>query len=286
MRIEEFYNFIKERENIRLRKASGMPFPWTTDPILSQYKFTNVRREHDKTTQKLCSLFYDSSGQTSSKKIILLNCALYRYFGTWEFAEAVGWQKSFLPEPLIRAATLRLKNKLRVFTGAYIITNQGIKAPKQEVVVYIFLTELWKNIDRIIEVLEKTNSWQKTHEALGRVQGFGGTGFMAKETLLDTMHCNFWKNGKPNDYWTWTPIGPGARRGINRLLELDKDASIKEEKCLETLLELASFQDKYWPSEWGRLAPTDFQFASCEWDKWNRVKNNEGRPRSRYVYRG
>ena len=45
MRIEAFYNFMKERELIRLRKEDGEPFPWTDDPNLQTYKFTNVKRK-------------------------------------------------------------------------------------------------------------------------------------------------------------------------------------------------------------------------------------------------
>lgn len=282
MRIKEFYDYLKERETVRLRKAAGLPFPWTADPILQEYKFTNVFRKHDRTTQKLNELYYSKIGQVSSKKLVLFNCALFRYFGTWEFAEALGWQETFDPHKIISLAATRLKNKQRVFTGAYIITNQGIKAPKEEVVVNIFLHELWQHADEICEIAEQSNSWHETHEALQIVQGFGGSGFMAKETLLDTMHCNFWRDGLPDDYWDWTPIGPGARRGINRVLGNDVDKRLPETEMLTTIKALAGAQDEYWPREWERIAPTDVQFQLCEFDKIERVRHGEGRPRSRY----
>jgi len=43
--------WIKERESIRKRKETGMPRPWTTDRILRDFKFCNVRREDDRVTQ-------------------------------------------------------------------------------------------------------------------------------------------------------------------------------------------------------------------------------------------
>ncbi len=282
IRTEDFFNFIKERESIRLRKAAGLPFPWTEDPILREYKFTNVRRKHDFTTQKLIELFYSTHGLESEPEIVLLNCALFRYFGTWEFAQAVGWQTSFDPKHIIEIAANRLKKKQRVFTGAYIITNQGISAPKEEVVVNMFLGKLWQDSEKIIETMKQTNSWEKTASVLCKIQGFGGSGFMAKETLLDTMHCNFWQGGLPNDYDTWTPIGPGARRGLNRLREMPIDTPMNEQQMLSIIRELVSVQDSHWPSDWGKLVPTDFQFQLCEYDKMLRVRNGEGRPRSRY----
>ena len=51
MRTKEFYSFMVKRENIRLRKEAKEPWPWTEDKILQTYKFTNVKREHDRTTK-------------------------------------------------------------------------------------------------------------------------------------------------------------------------------------------------------------------------------------------
>lgn len=284
-KVKDFYNFITEREKIRLRKEAGSPFPWTEDPILQAYKFTNVFRKYDRTTKFFIDNFYSKEGQTDTRERMLLNCATFRYFGTMEFAKAVGWQTIFNPDKLIGTAQERFANGQKVFTGAYIITNLRIKAPKEEVVVNVFLKGLSEMLDPIIYTAEETNSWQETHNVLQEVVGFGGTGFMAKETLLDTMHCNFWqtKNKLPKDYWEWTPIGPGARRGINRLCGNETDARISVEDGLKVILELASYQNKYWPKDWERLAPTDCQFQLCEYDKRCRVLNNEGRPRSKYV---
>ena len=43
--------FITEREAIRLKKEAGEPKPWTSDPILQQYRFCNVRRMDDKVSK-------------------------------------------------------------------------------------------------------------------------------------------------------------------------------------------------------------------------------------------
>ena len=48
--MEKFFEFIDERHMIYLRRLRGKEYPWTTDPILQKYKFTNVFRENDATT--------------------------------------------------------------------------------------------------------------------------------------------------------------------------------------------------------------------------------------------
>jgi alpha-glutamyl/putrescinyl thymine pyrophosphorylase clade 1 len=42
-----FVSVMRERETIRLRRAQGLPRPWTADPILHSYRFCNIKREDD-----------------------------------------------------------------------------------------------------------------------------------------------------------------------------------------------------------------------------------------------
>jgi len=282
-RAAEFYRFMRAREQIRLNREAGLPWPWTDDPILLQYKFTNVKRAHDKTTRLLREEFYERYPKDYIRKTMLYNCALFRYFGTIEFARAVGWQTGHHNPSFVRnMAKSRLKEKKRVFTGAYVITNQGIKAPKQDVVVDIFLAGLWEHADAIVKAAD-TGSWRAAIEELQKVQGFGGTGFMAKEVMLDTMFTPFWPE-PPHDLNTWCPAGPGARRGVNRLLGRDLKVSMKTSGALGYMLELFELSkgDAYWPSYWIELELHDIQFQLCEFDKYERVRLGQGRPRSRY----
>lgn len=290
-----FFAFMREREQVRLRKEAGLPRPWTDDPILQEFKFTNVRRHYDWTTTKLRETFYQEH-RDDDRRAILMNCALARYFGTFEFMEAVGWQEydSFDFEEIIDTAARRLSSGQRVFTGAYVITNQGISAPKQEVVVDYFLRDLHKATPELLKIVQMTRSWQKVSEAMSKIGGFGGTGFMSKEILLDTMMTNFWDGPPtyldgyglvfPGDYGQWTPIGPGGLRGAARLLGYDypEHNTIRPAKALEVILTLTDIQGEHWPEEYGKLYPTDVQFQLCEFDKYQRVKLGQGRPRSKY----
>src|ERR1700676_1496787 len=45
--------FVKERESIRLKREQGLPPPWTDDPILSKFRFCNVRRSDDRVSRWL-----------------------------------------------------------------------------------------------------------------------------------------------------------------------------------------------------------------------------------------
>jgi hypothetical protein len=290
-----FFAFMAEREQVRLRKEAGLPRPWTSDQILQDFKFTNVRRHYDWTTTMLRENFY-AEHRDDDRRSILMNCALFRYFGTYEFADAVGWQDydTFDFEEIADTARRRLASGQRVFTGAYVVTNQGISAPKQDVVVNYFMKDLHAAVPELLQVVQMTRSWEKVARAMSVIGGFGGTGFMTKEILLDTMMTDFWDTTKvkqgdydvmfPADYSKWTPIGPGGLKGAARLCGHDwpEHNTLRPSQALEVILKLTEIQGEYWPSEYGHLYPTDIQFQLCEFDKYERVRLGQGRPRSRY----
>lgn len=296
LRAEAFYDFINEREEVRQRRLAGFSFPWTDDPILRTYKFTNVHRHHDRTSVKLREIFYTPNFDADPKDI-LMNAALSRYFGTWEFAEAAGWQTydDFDFEGIKDLAEERLSDKMRVFTGAYVITNQGISAPKQEVVVDYFLKDLHKAIPELMAIARKTQKWEKVADRMRQINGFGGSGFMTKEILLDTTYTGFWNDKRhviggddpaasfsfPADWETWTPVGPGARRGASRALGDDAATPISESKSNVVIHELLSLAPDMW-KHGSKLVPHDIQFQLCEFDKYERVRLGQGKPRSRY----
>jgi len=304
-RAPAFFEYLTERENVRLRKEADVIAlenfddpqgpPWTQDKILQTYKFTNVRRQHDRTSDTLREMFYKEHFNDDHRSI-LMNCATFRYFGTYEFADAIGWTEfgdmdeehwEFVKE----TARSRLANRERVFTGAYVITNQGISAPKQEVVVNYFLKALQTNADLICNHADISQSWKETAALMKPIKGFGGSGFMTKEILLDTTYTGFWKDyqEKPNelgmtfpkDWNDWTPIGPGALRGAARILGDDEAKPVKNDKAFSVIMWLWNEQTNFFGHDFN-LCPTDIQFGLCEFDKYERVRLGQGRPRSKY----
>lgn len=283
MNAKPLYDFMREREEIRLRKEAGQPFPWTEDPILKKFKFTNVKRRHDKTTRLLRQEFYEPHHDAPDYEI-LYNCAMFRYFGTIEFAQAVGWQHGggIQPQFIIRTARERLDAGERVFTGAYVITNQGISAPKEEVVVDIFLAGLHSGCGPVLDAIKETSSWEAAIGELRKLQGFGGTGFMAKEVMLDTFFTGLWKES-PWDLNSWCPAGPGARRGINLIIGgRDINDHMTEQFATQAMLNLFAQRHVYWPQTWEPLELHDIQFQLCEFCKYMKVVLGLGRPRSLY----
>ena len=130
--IENFYNWINERHAIYQARVRGDSPPWTEDPILREYKFTNPFRENDRTTVWMRQNWTKPNDNKKAGEIIF-NCCMFRMIGTIEFANAHGWVNAdaleWDPEKTVKIINDRLDQGLKTFTGAYIITNQGIKKP-------------------------------------------------------------------------------------------------------------------------------------------------------------
>ena len=277
--VHQFFDFMAAREALRLKKETGAPWPWSDDPILNTYKFTNVKREHDRTTRWMREHWTGPNDNRPAGEIIF-NCALFRYFGTMEFAEAIGWQSEWSPSRVIKSAHDRSENGERVFTGAYIIPTMGKRGPKAPVVCEFILSPLWEVKDEIAEIALQTRSWRETAERLMKMPGFGGTGFMTKETLQDVIQTPVLSDA--TDRNSWCPAGPGARRGLNRIRERPLKEQISEERALNEMVKLFALAPSYLPNFMPDIELHDIQFQLCEFDKYERVLNGEGHPKSKY----
>ena len=280
--LKGFIAYILEREAIRLRKMAGEPWPWTEDKILQTYKFTNVRRLHDKTTQAFKEI-YDLNAPHGSFVDCLMNAATFRYFGTRRWASIVGWQQPWKAKYTLHLAHSAMDAGDVIFTGAYVITNGGRHGRKEDVVVE-YLTELAKQAHYICDVMEGSKRWQRGAEAMYRLPGFGGTGFMTKEVLQD--YLLMWPGKYLEDASTWTPVGDGGRRGINRLYGRPLLQNLaKKQGWLEEILAVRDNINAAWHKPYpaaDSLTAHDIQFCLCEWDKFERTRLGQGRPRGLY----
>lgn len=282
---QTFVHYLNERELIRIKRERGDEGPWTDDPILSKYKFTNILRSEDRTTRWLVKHWYEPN-RDAPLDIQALNCAIARYFGHQDFLGELGYQHEWNPDYILKTAKNRMARKEKVFTGAYIITNAGSTDPKENVVVGQFLTPYRYNLEQIVRLCEK-GSWQSVAEFLQTLPGIGP--FMSKEIALDMLLNPLLENA--TDKMSWTPAGPGAIRGLNRLYGRPVQGSMTQKRAVFEMQQLMGklTSDKAFGDhmpvigvDWG---VTDVQFSLCELDKYLRVQYNEGRPRSGYNWK-
>lgn len=288
--LETAVYYFNERELIRQKKEAGLPKPWTDDPILQQYSFTNILRKHDKTSQYLINTYYNENFYCSFEES-LFNAMVFRYFGSISYARTVGWtfeeeleNTEVLADKLLQAVVDTRAKGEKPFTAAYVVTNAGISAPKEQVVVNHFIIPFLKHFPILKKLWSddlKPARWRPLAEyMIANVAGMGA--FVTKELLQDVTYTHILANYRDKD--NWTPMGPGAIRGMNRLLGEPLTSSkgknldnVRELRLI--LLENALPHMKQVTSEFDLHS---VQFLLCEVDKLLRTRNQEGRPKRGY----
>jgi len=83
-KLDDLWWWINERHRIYLlRKQEPDQPPWTQDPVLQKYRFTNVFRQLDRTTQTLNRVLAED-GSDLSRVATLANIWIFRLFGREE----------------------------------------------------------------------------------------------------------------------------------------------------------------------------------------------------------
>jgi len=267
--MERFVYFIRERESIRLKKEAGKPKPWTDDPILQRYRFCNVRRMDDKVSRWLLENWYKPNYE---HKNMLVACVMARHFNNPAALEKVGFPKKWQPERIKRVLRNRKASGKTIFNGAYMV--RGIEtADKTEMVIDRVCQPLVDNPPTI-----DPSSMQNTVEAL--LPYWGLSYFMAGQVVADLRWAT---PGTWADRKSWAAIGPGSKRGFNRLRDMPLAAPVFVDVwTVELQYLIKQCRQALSRSITRRLEAIDYQNCLCEFDKYERTRLGEGRPKQMY----
>lgn len=294
-----FWYWIAERHAVYLRRQSGKPKPWTTDPILRHYKFTNAFRQldrgtvwltenflapHRKTDAEWAAMSEDTQNQLLSE--IAFNCAWYRMFNWYGTGELLGWRTTWDVEEIKAILTDHKDHGGQVFTGAHIVYSSPGR-PKIDAIVEVCadLYHMCFEAGALVTSCREDHSLEVVFDALTEVHSVGG--FMAYEMVSDMRHTRLLENA--HDIMTWANPGPGAKRGLQRLglpYRRDDDAIESMRGLLaRSTTGLYNAPDPATPGN-AHVPPLemrDIEHSLCEMDKYVRVFHGEGEPRGKFA---
>ena len=124
--LKYYFYFIQERMNIFWRRCEASSH-LTDDPILKEYKFTNVYRACDRVSQYLIRNVIYKDLDKYSPEDVLLRILLFKVFNkieTWDYLSGLYniTVDSFNVEKLSKALTMRQQN-YPIFSNAYMMTG-------------------------------------------------------------------------------------------------------------------------------------------------------------------
>lgn len=282
---EMFEQFVRDRYTVHLNKDYYKTAkPWTNNPVLQNYKFTNVRREHDKTTIYLLNMLEANSTASYGDKI--MNIILFRLFNKIETSQLMGWVNfSRYNEQSLRNKLLKADPGFVYFTNAFYTTGmrQGFrKCYPHEKFEPIIIANVCNDMKRtIVRQLSGANTPQ---EAIDVLQLFNGVGdFLSYQMFVDMTYL-------PEFPWSeneFVVSGPGCVNGLSELFEdrdglsydellfwLRDNCPITPDECKELMVDLPE-EDRY-------MNLMSLENCMCELSKYIRAVEGTGRPKNLY----
>lgn len=255
--VYHFKTFVIDRYRIHKRKdVKNMPAPWTKNPILQEFKFTNVRREHDRQTRYLLQNITNNPSLTLEDKIV--NSFLFRCWNNWSTLSIFDFphpaQKLYQPSTKNRYKEkfehINAEDPKRLwYSNAY---NQGgtkcawkFQDADKRAVPYKFGNDLelgddkypdyepdiplrpfhvgvWLGRQHIVEKLLNARDQKEAFEIIKSVRGFAD--FLAYQVFVDLTYIPEF----PFSENEFTIAGPGCQKGLDAIFK-DKDGMTYEE---------------------------------------------------------
>ena len=273
------WQFAAERQRIYLRRLAGEPPPWTDDPVLSAYRFTNAFRAADRVSQYLICMAYDDP--FASDQTLFLRTLLFKIFNrieTWEhIVENLGPPVAFRFDYDACADLLsaRLRAGIPVYSAAYIMPSGGRRGgPKHRMHLRLIRDMVTYGLP---QRLMQTESLADAYQMLIGWPTLGP--FLALQYAIDLNYTALMSHSE-NDF---VVAGPGARDGLWKCFD-----SIGDYTLADAILWLTDRQEEEFERYghrfdrlWGRpLQPIDVQNLLCEVSKYTRVTHPEIEGRS------
>jgi len=262
------------RQNLFVRRVRGDRPPWTEDPVLSRFRFTNVYRASDRVSQYLIRRVLYEGPQSVAE--VFFRTLLFKFFNridTWEaLASELGPIRlsTFDVERCARVLDRLMDRGRRVYSAAYIMPSPNLGCARKHRNHLRLLAHMIA--DGAPKRIAAAGSLEEVFAALRGYKSIGG--FLAFQFAID-LNYSAVVNFSEMDF---VVAGPGARSGIRKcffdtagLNDADVIRAVADLAPREFARQALSFHDL-----WGRpLQLIDCQNLFCEVDKYARVAHPE-----------
>ena len=271
---ESYWRFAAERQAVFFRRVRRERRPWTDNPVLATYKFTNAYRASDRVTQYLIRHVIYRDNLPKSPSEVFFRILLFKLFNkieTWELLERDVGPITFEDYRFAAYDAVLARAKQtgrRIYSAAYIMPPGsrafGRSAKHQN---HLLLLERMM-ADRLAERLAQARSMQEGFEKLRAYPTIGD--FLAYQFITDINYSELIDFSEMD----FVVPGPGARDGLRKCFVDPGGLNEPELIRLMAGLQEQEFErlDLDFQSLWGRrLQLIDCQNLFCEVDKYARV---------------
>jgi hypothetical protein len=271
---ESYWWFAAERQRVFMRRLSHSEGPWTSDPVIGAYKFTNAYRASDRVSQYLIRhVIYREDLPTSGEEVLfrILLFKLFNRIETWQLLEQTFGAitlRDYRFDRYDRVLADAMAGGSRVYSAAYIMPPGGNAFG--HVAKHQNHLKLLESMIRgkLAAQLAAARSMQQAFELLLAYPTIGS--FLGYQFVTDINYSELTDFSEMD----FVVPGPGARDGLRKCFsdfgglnepELIRVMADRQEEEFDRL-------GLHFPTLWGRrLQLIDCQNLFCEVDKYARV---------------
>jgi hypothetical protein len=285
---DTYWRFAFERQEVYARRLANAS-PYSDDPILQSYKFTNAYRVADRVSQFMLREVTYSEDQSADQ--VFFRTVLFKLFNkieTWNLLRQslgeIRWSPTIIPT-ISRLLAESFAKGNRIYSAAYIMpSGGGVYARKHDAHLGLLLKMMQEGTFRQVR---SARSMEDAFRIL-RAQPMLGD-FLAYQFITDINYssiCNFSED-------EFVVAGPGARDGIRKCFP-----DMPMQLATEAIKAVCAAQTQEFDGRglsfrtlWGRpLQLIDCQNLFCEVDKYSRIAHPEilglsGRTRIKQQFR-
>jgi hypothetical protein len=211
--------FAIERHAIYLRRASGLPAPWTDDPILRKGKFANIFRELDRTTVWIREHIREPFAEHPNLWFMIVLARFFNRADCLEYLIQKAWpDKSWSVGKCLKTLRSHMADGNPVLNpNAYQVYAHNVPGiSKVDFILNVTIRPIWKDRKIIKQELEICSSCAQANVIFKRYDGIGS--FLSAQFIYDLMYTRYLADA--NDRDTWAGCGKGSMRGLNRIYQM------------------------------------------------------------------
>lgn len=280
--MESLLYFTWEREVVRIAKENGHAFPWTADPVISKYKFTNIHRRHDRVSQWIIKEIIEPNVRDHYLWFVLLVARLINWPPTLQALLREGALPCH-PRDFDSVAFSNIIEDYRsrwpkAYSGAYMVypTKRDPGGYKSAALATYIIKPAAEMHEEICDAIESEYISNFVTELS---KSFGISTFMAGQVAADLTYAEG-HLADAADLYSYAPIGPGSSRGLNYLRGRKPFAEWSQDDFNQNLI--AINHKIAGELEITDLTLHDVQNVMCEFSKYCRFVLGEGAPKSLY----
>lgn len=269
-----YWRFAAERQKVFRKRLFSEVSPWTSDPIICGYKFTNAYRASDRVSQYLIRNVIYRSDLCDSHEEVVFRILLFKFFNkieTWQLLERELGQVSYRDykfETYDKVLSQAMRGGGRIYSAAYIMppgsSAFGYSAKHQN---HLKLLERMME-QKLPEILRKLPNMQQAFELIRSYPTIGN--FLAYQFVTDINYSEVTGFSEME----FVVPGPGALDGLRKCF--GDGGGLGGEHLIRLMAENQQYEfdrlEINFESLWGRpLQLIDCQNLFCEVDKYSRV---------------